>query len=106
MDFKIFENHCLRAYYQNHRVAVAQEGERHRVSVEVCFSKTEPQIAPDEQVCALHGFLLHQCVSECSILRRKVHDAVWVENEGGMILCSHELGLVFIYCFFLYCNLV
>ena len=72
LEIKMFENHCLRAYYQNHWAAMAQEEERHRVSVEVCFIKTEPQIAPDEQVFALHGFLLHQCVSERSIPRRKV----------------------------------
>ena len=31
---------------------MAQELECHRVSVEVSLSKTEPQIAHDEQVCA------------------------------------------------------
>ena len=78
---------------------MAQEEERHIVSVEVSLSKTEPQIAPDEQVCALHGFLLHQCVSECSIPRRKVlywcspfTIMVWVENEEGMYYVAMNWG--------------
>ena len=78
MDLHIFVNHRFKAYNQNHWAAMAQEVECHRVSVKVSLSKTEPpidpslpltkreeqegSIAPDEQVCALHGFLLHRSV--------------------------------------------
>ena len=60
------------------RITVRVPVQSPRVSVEVSLSKTltEPLTAPDEQLGALHGFLLHQCVnvmhSLCKVLKSSI----------------------------------
>ena len=66
----------------NRKVASSNPGSP-RVGVEVSLGKTlNPQIAPDVQVGALHGFPWHRCVNVCMNVVNVMHnlcEAPWIK---------------------------